>query len=238
MKKKLTVLLTVFILMFMFVGCQKIELSEEDEKLFIAYVVDSVLKYDYDYADKLVDVPAYTVDENQTKPNGEPVTTVPNEDNDNQGNNSSGDSSGELSGIVEVPLTNLIGAEGFEVNVTDYVITDKYSEEGTDMAVSAADGKKLLIINVGAKNVTDKPANLNIIGKDIKFTAVVNDTKKMNPQIWVWSDGCTFNVFESDFEPGETIKSILIFQVNKDIDMNSIKLLVSNGSEEGYITVK
>ncbi len=238
MKKAILVLLTIVVSMFLFVGCQKIELSEEEEKLFVAYCVDCVLKYDYDYQDKLLKVPEISTDEEVTDSTegneGDEETTA--------GGNIGGDEKPTQNGgsddVGEVSMTEIMGINGISFDVTGFQVTKKYSAGNDEGAMTATEGKKLLVVEISAKNNNSSATSLNMIKQDIKFTAVVNSNKKMNPQRWVWADGCTLNLFVGEFAAGEEKDFVMAFQVDESLEVNSIRLLIKKGENEGYIKVK
>jgi len=234
MKKYILIMVVLAAIMSFATGCKRVTLSAEDEELFVAYAVDCVLKYDYNYLDKLLEVDTFSSDVNEDDDIFEDETTSGSDDN--AGEDESGDNGDDGDIKDKIPLTQLMDIDGFSFEVSNYRISKKYSAADGSGLMTATDGKNLLAIEIKVTNLSSEVSKLNVIGGGYNFAAVINGSKKLNPQIW--GNHITLNVFEGEFDGNESRILVLVFQVDETLTANSIKLSVSRGDTTGTVTVK
>lgn len=228
MKKKVLTCVVLIISTMILSGCEKITLTQDEEKLFIAYAVDSVLKFDYDYQEKLLDVEPETTSANEE-------TSQKNEENASTGNKYN-ERTTENNSEKEISMTELMGIEGFNFKINGYEVVKSYKGADGKAVMTAIEGKKLLVIKTYVTNNTASDKSLNLLKGDYKYTAVINGNKKLNPQMW--ANDITLNVYEGSFKPGESKELLLVFQEDENISPETIRLSISHGDKSGYVNVR
>lgn len=228
MKKKVLTCVALIVSTMILSGCEKITLTQDEEKLFIAYAVDSVLKFDYDYQEKLLDVEPETtpVNEETSQKNEENAST------DNKNNESTTENTSEK----ETSMTELMGIEGFNFKINGYEVVKSYKGADGKAVMTAIEGKKLLVIKTYVTNNTASDKSLNMLQGNYKYTAVINGNKKLNPQIW--GNDITLNVYDGSFKSGESKELLLVFQADENISPDTIRLIISHGDKSGYVNVR
>ncbi len=244
MKKLAVLALTVIMCATSFVGCQKLDLTEEEEDLIVGYAIDCILKFDYDYVDKLLQVETTTepktskkeettedetevsdttIDETtgsldiETDENGEPVT-------------------GSKDEIEFVDLDIAMNISGFNFVIKGYEIEQVYKgPDGNGSKMDAGANNNFVLVKVGVKNTTNKQNNLNMLELNHSFKAIINGKSLCDEQIW--ANDYTLNVYEGDFEVDEEKTLVLAFKVSKSITVDSIWLLINNGDFDSFVAV-
>ena len=229
MKKFFKVFVSLIMVCLIVTGCGvDYELDSEAESLFVAYCANQVLQFDANYYDRLIEVTTTTTDEETETSEDETETTT---------TGSSTDSTGSGEGIYSfdtfVSLDDALSIGGFEFEITGYGIEDRVTFDGG--AMSSADGKDLLVLYVDVTNQLAESSNLNMLDSDITFSAVVNNSSKLNVQIWL--NNVTLNVFKGDFASGETKELMLVFQVTEGTDVSDIVLCVTKSSVTQYVNI-
>lgn len=216
----------------MLTGCAgEVELSEEDTVRVAQYAADLVLKYDNNYKERLL-----TLEEQEEAK--EKIRLAAERDEKLQelleqksnaetdtGKTSSGTNNGDTEGgtqnetAVMYALNDVIKVEGFTFQNNGYDVLDEYpevSEDGNDisMELTAAAGKKLLVVKYGITNTTDTKAECNLFDKDISAKVVVNGNIKADSMITMLLND--FGTLKIEIEPGTTYEAVLVFEIPEE----------------------
>ena len=216
----------------MLTGCAgEVELSEEDTVRVAQYAAGLVLKYDNNYKERLL-----TLEEQEEAK--EKIRLAAERDEKLQelleqksnaetdtGKTSSGTNNGDTEGgtqnetAVMYALNDVIKVEGFTFKNNGYDVLDEYpevSEDGNDisMELTAAAGKKLLVVKYGITNTTDTKAECNLFDKDISAKVVVNGNIKADSMITMLLND--FGTLKIEIEPGTTYEAVLVFEIPEE----------------------
>lgn len=226
----------------MLTGCAgEVELSEEDTVRVAQYAADLVLKYDNNYKERLL-----TLDEQAeareklrlAAEKDEKLQELLEQKNNaktekDTGKTETGTNNGGTEGetqeeAVMYALNDVVKVDGFTFQNNGYDVLDEYpevSQDGNNMAMelTAASGKKLLVLKYGITNITDSKAECNLFDKDISAKVVVNGNINADSMITMLLND--FSTLKTDIDPGTTYEAVLIFEIPEEAsDIQSLAL--------------
>lgn len=226
----------------MLTGCAgEVELSEEDTVRVAQYAADLVLKYDNNYKERLL-----TLDEQAeareklrlAAEKDEKLQELLEQKNNaktekDTGKTETGTNNGGTEGetqeeAVMYALNDVVKVDGFTFQNNGYDVLDEYpevSQDGNNMAMelTAASGKKLLVLKYGITNITDSKAECNLFDKDISAKVVVNGNINADSMITMLLND--FSTLKTDIDPGVTYEAVLIFEIPEEAsDIQSLAL--------------
>lgn len=237
--KRLILSLLLVISLTAFSGCvKKLEATQEQTDALAEYMAGMLLKYDENYDRALKPVGA--AGEKMTDSIDKQTDEIDKEDNDNTADTDvSADKSDKKADAADnkdddrtYSLTELIGQADFEISYQDYRLADIYPEnyDKAYFYVEADEGNQLLVIRFNIKNNAKEKKNLNLTDAEIKYQLELAGSQIEKP----W-----FTVLENDLqyiditvEPEAVTEAVLIYQISKDVDTDSMKLFVSNGDKQ------
>lgn len=219
-------------------GCESVNIPEEDEDIYVAYMVNSVINHDKNYILKLKDVDIenesttvwHSESENVTKPSetetngssqggaGEEETTVINVNTD-------------INTIVEIP--------GINITYKDYSVCTSYAETPDAVFImKAVDGSSLIILKFNVTNTTDEDKNINFLNEGYKFKGIFNSSVKANCQTTMLDNA--MNTFNGSIPASSTKELVLVYEVsNSSIsNVSTIKLEISKGEKSETIIIE
>lgn len=230
MKKAIIV---VGVAALMLTGCAgEAELSEEDTVRVAQYAADLVLKYDSNYKERLLTAEeqaeakeklrlAAERDEKLQELLEQKNNAKTNKDTGKaqSGTNNADAENGTQQEAILYGVNDVIKAEGFTFQNNGYDVLDEYPEVSGDdndisMELTAASGKKLLIVKYGITNTTDTKAECNLFDKDISAKAVVNGNIYADSMITMLLND--FSTLKADIEPGNTYEAVLVFEIPEE----------------------
>lgn len=232
--KKIILLSAASLLPLMYIsGCGRIEMTDEEEELFVECAADAIISHDKNYIIKLA--------ERETEEETE-ETTVWISDNPDKGTD--GQPSGEGGENATKPQGNTMSANeafalsGFSVASNGYEVVKQYPGSGnTGFSMVATQNKQLLVLKFNVTNSGGSTAVLNMTDKGYGYRCVINGKTKVNAQLTALLNG--LNTWNGELTAGETREMVLVFQVDKEIsaDINDIKLYIAddNGIRETAI---
>lgn len=226
----------------MLTGCAgEVELSEEDTVRVAQYAADLVLKYDNNYKERLL-----TLDEQAeareklrlAAEKDEKLQELLEQKNNAKtekdtgkteiGTNNGGTEGETQEEAVMYALNDVVKVDGFTFQNNGYDVLDEYpevSQDGNNMAMelTAASGKKLLVLKYGITNITDSKAECNLFDKDISAKVVVNGNINADSMITMLLND--FSTLKTDIDPGVTYEAVLIFEIPEEAsDIQSLAL--------------
>ncbi len=251
-RKNISIGLCLTILMaFLLSGCnltQASGLTDEEEGLVAEYAAGVLMRYGSkqygglgNYKPKEKKVVTASVEEENT--NVEAVSTQEAADS-MTGETVSGDKSEKLvdeSAGTELASGNIadaIGLEGFDIQYSGYEISKSYGD-GSDGALffsmDAPDGYQYLIMHFTVTNTSAEDKLCDPINHDVKYRALINDTKRVNEQMTALLNDLLS--YSEVIPAGESVDTILLFSLDDETvkSLETFKLIVAN--TEGEITV-
>lgn len=240
MKKLGLILLTL--LMLSLTGCiHEYQLSEEATDVVAEYMAGSLLEHDENYEKDLLDKEELeAAAEEDTKEaeaaEDEDQKAEPEEvDKDEQA--SEGDE-GTTEPEEDFTITEVIGAENFDINYNSYKLCDVYPEDETNayFSLTPLEGNQLLVASFTAENLSKKEKRLDLRKSKVDYQLDINVGTIYKPLLTLLEN----NLKYIDMKIGASKKAevLLIFEISKDIKLDDINLIISNGAKTEIIDIK
>ena len=200
-------------------------LTENEQKVYAEYAAGVLMKYNAGTDMRILE--GQTLIDQEAKEQAEKEQAAKreqaaaeyeaNKKNDNK-NNVSHSSNGSLgsngeSGISYISdMSEATGTEAFSVIYDGYEITDSYPNSGNDilMAMDASTGKYLLVTKYKVTNISGQTENFDMFSKKAKFRLSLNGKRYKSQYTLLLDD---LSMFKGDIEAGETIDTVLIFEI-------------------------
>lgn len=219
-------LITAGLAALMLTGCAgEVDLSEEDTARVAQYAADLVLKYDSNYKERLLTLEEQAEAKEKLRLAAErdeklqelleQKNNANTKEETGKGMESAAEGEREEPAVV-YQLNDVVKAAGFSFHNNGYEVVEEYPEvsgenQDLSMELSAASGKKLLIIKYGITNTTDTAAECDLFSKDISAKAVVNGNVKADSMITMLLND--FSTLKTEIEPGTTYEAVLVFEI-------------------------
>lgn len=240
MKRMGIILLLIIILSL--TGCiQEYMLSEEETGIVAEYIAGLLIENDDNYEASLIDREELLLSQDSDADlmddiSVSPTPTPPADENDNS--HMSENSSTEDAGDDIYTVSEVLGVEGLDIQYIGYKLYDSYPDDETSsyFSITPRKGNQLLVSSFSIENETDKDRKIDLRKADISYQLDINIGTIHKPYMaFLENDLRLINMLiEKD-----TIKTaVLIFEVPKDLDMNEINLIISNGSRAEIIEIK
>lgn len=232
----------------MLTGCAgEVELSEEDTVRVAQYAADLVLKYDNNYKERLLTLEEQAEAREKLRlaaEKDEKLQELLEKKNNaktekDTGKTGSGTNNGGTEGEIQeedavmYALNDVVQVEGFTFQNNGYDVLNEYPEVSGDgnnisMELTAASGKKLLVVKYGITNTTDAKAECNLFDKDISAKVVVNGNINADSMITMLLND--FSTLKADIEPGITYEAVLVFEIPEEAsNIQSLALRMTVG---------
>lgn len=218
MKKKLSIVFAV-IMMLSFSGCAKvIALTENEENLIAQYASYTMIKHSR-YNDSLLlskeDLLKAEQREEEYKKNSTSTTTI-------------GD---------PVTLSDAIGIKGLEFTYQGHDVLDEYSESIVTLGDRA--GKKYVFLNFTLSNTSGENKTIDMITAKAKFKATINGSTVAHLPTLLPSDLATFNK-KTVISAGAKKNVFIVFEVSDDTakEIKSLSLSMTKDGNAGAVAIK
>lgn len=225
-------IIVVLLLMFSFTGCIK-EYTYTDEQTDAAaeYMAGKLLEQDDHYRQALLPMNEVRVEPTVSVS----PTAVPIQNSDPVSTVSSGAVTVEQK---EYTLSQVIGAEDFDLLYEGYSILDSYPEDSTDtyFTVTPRKGNQLAVVTFLLKNKTDKKKTLNLTKADIRFQLDINVGTMYEPSLSLIENDLQY--IDISLKGNGEKQVLLIFEIKKEKEISDINLMVSHKEKSAIIVLK
>lgn len=216
------------------------ELTDSEMQTIGEYAAITLMKYDASNRSRLVELPA------------EPVPEVPEQAEPEK--SPGPDESSGMGAVDDTPVTDMTGAEdpgsmedvlglaeGVSVSYVDAEVCDKYphDEEIGGLAVSASEGKKLLVLRFRFTNHTEQEQSVDIASqKELSFRITVNGDYRRNAMTVLLLDDMTS--LRETLPAGGSTEAVLTIEVELGSmeEISSIALNLKNVEKAYAIQLK
>lgn len=225
MKKKLSIVFAV-IMMLSFSGCAKvIALTENEENLIAQYASYTMIKHSR-YNDSLLlskeDLLKAEQREEEYKKKAE----------EKKQNSTSTTTIGD-----PVTLSDAIGIKGLEFTYQGHDVLDEYSESIVTLGDRA--GKKYVFLNFTLSNTSGENKTIDMITAKAKFKATINGSTVAHLPTLLPSDLATFNK-KTVISAGAKKNVFIVFEVSDDTakEIKSLSLSMTKDGNAGAVAIK
>lgn len=226
MKKKLSIVFAV-IMMLSFSGCAKvIALTENEENLIAQYASYTMIKHSR-YNDSLLlskeDLLKAEQREEEYKKKAEEKKQQSETDKNKIGD--------------PVTLSDAIGIKGLEFTYQGHDVLDEYSESIVTLGDRA--GKKYVFLNFTLSNTSGENKTIDMITAKAKFKATINGSTVAHLPTLLPSDLATFNK-KTVISAGAKKNVFIVFEVSDDTakEIKSLSLSMTKDGNAGAVAIK
>lgn len=213
-------------------------LTESEQKMYAEYAAGALMKYNAGSNMRVLEGQKLIQQEEKEQAAKEQAEKraqaaaeyEANKNNKKKENQSSGSSSSGSSGGAAISyisdMASAAGMESFSITYDGYEVTDSYPNSGDDifMAIDAAPGKYFLVTKYRVTNISGQTENFNMFSKQAKFRVTVNG-ERYNSQYTLLLDD--LSMYKGDIESGESIDTVLIFEVPEATVSNISDMVLS-----------
>ena len=224
-------------------GCGNVipELTEEEASLIATYVADVVLESSKENNSRLVDTEKETARREELSQKVEQLKEKKAQEEEEEAKRTGGTSGSTASNEQPVEdIAGFIGLDGFQVSYDGYAIEKSYSadeEEEWGMVFDASPEKNLLIVKLRVTNITDTPAVVDVLSKDMMFSIRGDDS--VNSMALVTMLLNDFASARDEIGAGESRQYVLITQIDESIaEVNSLSLVMKKGEEKASVVLQ
>ena len=231
MRKKLSIMVLAVVALLTACGAQVPDLSETDNNVAAQYVAGALLKYDKAYDDSL------DYDHSLLKPTPKPTPTpMPVEDtpSEQQGDGQGSSNNQSVEARTKVSLSELYGVSGVKVKAVSYEVTNSYGE---NYAVCMPhSGNKLVVVKFRISNDSGKKKKVNLAKAGLSQNLMLSGQGYGSPQQSIVRGDLQY--FNTTIPAGGRKQGVLIFEVNKSVDVKNVAVQFVKGSREAQVSVR
>lgn len=235
MKKKYMISMITVASAMLLTSCasQVPELSELDNNKAAEYIAGEVLKHDEDYPYAL-DYDRSILDATPTPaPTPKPVVTPKPVENSTDSNGGvSADIQGDEPAVQEISGAEILGIPGVEIRYVSAVVQDSYGK-GYESIV-ASKGKELLIVKFRIKNTGQDAQKIDLFNQKLEYILSQGD-KTIAPEHS--SAAGDLQYLDTTISPGKSKQGVLLFEIDKDTQLEGSSLRIINEMKQTTITL-
>lgn len=261
-KNKLSSLLMIGLCSAMLVGCNKenqevmteavveteernmFGLTDSQQKVYAEYAAGVLMKYNAGSNMRVLEGKKLTQQEEKEQAAKEreekrAKAAAEYEANKNKGkkenqssSSSSSSSSGGTGNSYISDMATATGMDFFSITYDGYEIADSYPNSGEDvfLAMDAGEGNLFLVTKYRVTNTGGQTENFNMFSKQAKFRVSLNGERYKSQYTLLLDD---LSMYKGDVEAGETIETILLFEIPEAAasNINDMVLSITVGDE-------
>ncbi len=230
-------LIPIILLMTTLTGCvHKYEYTDQQSDAAAEYIAGVVLKNDKSYEAELV-----SFEKIIEKQEAEVGAVIPEpEDTQNLPSDQENIAAPAVtkSPVKDFTLTEVINEKGFEIEYSDFIVTESYPEDATEayFLITARPDNKLVVLSFKLKNTQDKNNRLNLTKSNIVYQLDVNDGTIYEPPFVLLENN--LKLIDLKLKAGEEKSVVLIFEVKKATDLAYANLVITRDNRSETIKVK
>lgn len=231
----------ILLLMFSLTGCiHKYQLSETDTEVAAEYMAGLLLNQDENYKPDLLNQEELQSEEQSEDDTDEATDVEPTIAPDRGDSASQTDNNNGATGEAEDNFTiaEVIGTKDFDIQYDGYKLCDVYPEDESNayFSLTPLKGNQLLVASFTVKNITGEKKRLDLRKSDVAYQLDINVGTIYKPLLTLLENNLKY--IDITIGAGKKESVLLIFEVSKDIDINNINLIISNGAKTEIIEIK
>ena len=219
-------------------GCSSVSnLSNNEIELVAEYIAGTMLKYDKNYEEALVEVEGYkeevkAVWESQplstptltTTPT--PTPTITTTTSDEVENTATANSS----------MDEVIGDDKVEVKYKSNKTYTSFPKNSKYFSVDAAEGNELIVITFELENQSTQTKVIDLINKDINYQLRIGNKTLYKPLLTLLTNDVQF--LNITLEPNTTTEAVLVFEVPDKANKDEIDLIIADDNKTAIISIE
>lgn len=227
----------------LFSGCA-MEVTTQQSDIISEYMSSTLLKNTKGYEDEL-----YNPDDIKEKEQGDVAVddgeegsedSLEEENTEDTTLEVDTDSSKEPDVIEEVQYTfdeliQELGYDDFSVEYAKSTLYDAYPNINSYYTIEPSKGNSLFVVSFDVTNTSKKSQRLNLMLSQFTYQLHVNG-KTYTPMLTLLSEDLQY--IDMEFGSKESKQAVVVFDVEKDIDISETELVVSYGDKSTIIHIK
>ncbi|MCM1156811.1 MAG: hypothetical protein NC392_15760 [Roseburia sp.] len=240
--KRLNVLLCGIAAVCILTGCGQTvpELTEEENDIITEYAVNLLLKYDKNYNDHLVELPAYeepVIEPEYEEP--EPEEILPEEE-ENIPETEVIDATEEIEPIIS-SIEEFYGIPDFTFQYTGYELLSEYPSMAQDsasafFAMEATPGTQLLIVKFQVTNQSGMESVLDTFQYGVKVKIAVNGEASKNALSTMLLND--LQTYRGTLEAYGQTELVAVIEVPQGTSVANLSLLLKSDSDSATMTLQ
>ncbi len=236
MKYKKSVMAVLILAMLGLSGCaenQIPDMTEQEMQAVGEFVAYTLMKYDAGHSSRLMDLPPAEEGETAPLPTRSPEETVGMDPVDDtpvvDGPGVEEEDSQEPSSYTAEEVMGL--PEGVTLNFTGQEICDSYPGESDYFAVTATEGKKLLVLKFSITNTLEQETRVDQLSSEATYRVAVNGEKAKRALSTMLPNDMAF--YADTLSAGAGAEAVLVVEIPADAAeaISSVELQIKNESE-------
>lgn len=225
-KRKLCIIVAASLLL---TGCQGTELTKTESGQIAEYIAYRLLKYN-DSSEMLI-----TKTEESVETSKEPVQEDKLAADNAQTGQPTSSAAAKTESDTAMSVGSLFGSNDFKLSFKLNGLYDSYpkNSSSTYFSLTANSGKKLLVLDVTIKNSGSSKKTFQTSGKNIELTLGDSDARAL---VTLLEDDIHF--MKENIKSGGKKKAIIVFEVDKNMKTDNLKLTVARDGKSVNISVK
>lgn len=230
-KRRLCILLAFSLLL---TGCSSVSMTKTESGQVAEYIAYSLLKY---HESPEVFVTNTKTPSEEPEASNEPVSTT----EPPQQNNATAkpDASQTPGAGTQEPAANagaLFGSKNFAISVKSKGEYESYpkNSSSTYFSLSANEGKKLLVLELTAKNTGESKEVFKTSGSALGY--LLNGSSNDKALVTILEHDIHF--VKSAIKPGKSLKTLIFFEVDNNFNSENLSLTLQKSSQSVKLSVK
>lgn len=239
---KKIILAVLLVLMLSLTGCiHEYQLSESDTDIAAEYMAGLLLKQDENYKPDLLDREDIKTEGQEEKSAEEEINDIEPTASLKDGDDTSqtGEKNSSTVGAEDnYSIAEVIGTKDFDIQYTGYELCDVYPEDESNayFSLTPIKGNQLLVVSFSVKNRTNEKKRLDLRKSEVAYQLDINVGSIYKPLLTLLENNLKYIDITIEAKKKESV--LLIFEVSKEIDINNINLIISNGAKTEIIDIK
>ena len=238
MKKMGLVLMTL--MMLSLTGCiHEYQFSEEATDVVAEYMAGTLLENDKNYETKLLDWEELeTTDQDDDTKEADSSGSKDKDGESDQDTKAPESEDSTTKPVKEYTFTEVIGVENINITYNSYKLCSVYPEDETNayFSLTPLEGNQLLVASFTAENLTKKETRLDLRKSKVDYQLDINVGTIYKPLLTLLENNLKY--IDMKIGAGKKEEVLLIFEISKDIKMDDINLIISNGAKTEIIDIK
>lgn len=223
----------LFALSLLLTGCSNVSMTKSESGQVAEYIAYSLLKY-HESPDVFVTEPA--------DPSQEPeASSEPSSSEQPQGSDNTENPGSTPTGSIrkEDTISNVgtvFGSKEFQISLKSKGLYKSYpkNNSGTYFSLTAKENKKLLVLELTAKNTGNKNEIFKTSGNNNGY--LLNGSSSDKALVTILEHDIHF--VKSTIKPGKSLKSLIFFEVNEDFNSKDLSVTITKGEQSTKVAVK
>ena len=137
--------------------------------------------------------------------------------------------------IASDDMGSFLALDGLKVSLEGYGSVESYmgDDNSSLLSVDAAEGNKLIVAYVSVANNSSDDVYVDMFGKDYKYRLDVDGSDV------AYSSNTLFlndlSMYKDTIAAGTSIDTVLLFEVNENVDIDKVELTLVNGKNTGKV---